>query len=189
MSLQHTARPVPIDQFEYSVAIGTYSFHDDDEGFESIPLIEGQVRMGLAESLDAGLKVASLTMLQADLNYAFLQTDNLAVSIDPTVSVLPVAGAFVSYLWLPVLADVWTTDEMTLTLSARYGYVSARDIEADDDLGINGSTPLWGGGIGLRYRINQRVAIVPELHVLFADHGSIDGEALYSLTLGFVFLD
>lgn len=188
MSLQHTARPVPVDQLEYSIAVGTYTFDDNDDGLQSIPLLEAQVRKGFTEDIDAGLKIASLSMLQADMNYAFIQTDNWVVSVDPTVSILPVSGALVSYVWLPVLADVITTDDLTLTLSARCGYVSARDI-GDNDLGINGSASLWGGGVGLRYRLNERLAIMPEVHVLYSNDSSIDGEVLYSFTLGFVFLN
>lgn len=186
VSLQHTARPVPVGERALSGAIGVYSFHDEDGEAGSLPLIEVHGRMGLTDRMDGGLKIAALSMVHADLNYALILTDDFVLSIDPTVAVLPVTSSLVSYLWLPVLADVVTTDDLTLTLSARYGYLSVDDI-GDNDLGINGSTGLYGAGIGLRYRISERLWLLPEFHVLQSVEDSIDSTTLYTFTLGLGF--
>jgi len=187
LSTMHTARPIGLDETEFSGVVGVFGF-DDDHDNGVVPIFEGQVRRGFGERYDAGLRISNFSMLHADLNYALVMNDDFVLSVDPTISVIPVGDSLVSYVCLPILVDVVRTEDMTVTLSARYGYFSL-DGYADsdeDDFGLTESTPLVGFGIGLRLRAGG-ITWMPELHMIQATDDSIDSNTLYAFSLGFVF--
>lgn len=184
----HPARPVPVDKVEYSGGLGVYTF-DDDLGSTTLPLVEAQARWGLGEQYDAGLKVTSFSMIQADLNYALILNEEFALSVDPTIAFLPLGGPLATYLWLPVLADVYTSEKLTLTLSGRVGHLFLSDsgnLDDDDDIGLDGATGLWGIGIGMRHRLSDKLTLMPELHAVFPTE-DVGADVLYSFSVGFLF--
>ena len=182
----HPARPVPVDKVEYSGGLGVYAF-DDDLGSTTLPLVEAQVRWGLGEQYGAGLKVTSFSMIQADLNYALILNEDFALSVDPTIAFLPLGGLLATYLWLPVLADVYTSENLTLTLSGRVGHLFLSDTEGpDDDIGLDEATGLWGIGIGMRHRLSDKLTLMPELHAVFPTE-DVGADVLYSFSVGFLF--
>lgn len=183
LSHQHTARPVPVGDVRLSGAVSAYGF---DVGGDSdwLPQVEGQVRYGLAERMDVGLKGGSNAVLQADLNYALVLRDDFVLSVDPTLAVLPVADILIGYAFLPVMVDVLHTERTTLTLSARYGYLHVEDLD-DDDFGFDESLPLLGFGASLRWQVAPDLALMPEFQVLFPADDLGSDERFYALSLGF----
>jgi hypothetical protein len=164
--------------------VGVFGSNDDDG---VVPNFEGQMRRGYGDRVDAGLRVSNLSMLHVDLNYALVMNDQFTLSVDPTISLVPTADSLVSYVCLPILADVVRTENMTVTLSARYGYFFLDDLaDSDDGFGLHESTPLVGFGIGLRLRTGG-ITWMPEIHLIQGTDDSIDDNTLYAVSLGFVF--
>ena len=187
LSTLHSARPVPTGELEYSGSVGFYGFDGGDEGNVYLPLLEAQVRKGFNQRIDAGLKLSSFSTLQVDLTYALILKDDLARSVDPTVAVLPIAGSLVSYLWLPVLVDVITTDDVPVTLSVRWGVASIDGISSND-IGLEESTPFVGGGIGVRHRLSEKLTLMPEFHVLYSGASKLQLRRAVQLHARFPFL-
>lgn len=184
----HTARPLPPGEVEYVGALSVYAFEDTVDDNVYVPSFEFAARRGFTERIDAGLKLSSLAMLHADVNYALYQSDSFALSIDPTVSALSVSGTSVFYFWLPVLMDLIVTETTTLTLTTRYGYMDLEDFaDSDDVLGLDASTGLIGIGLGLRHRFPSGKTVLPEFIVAFPTDDTIHDDAILSLSFGIVF--
>ena len=178
----HTARPLPVGATEVVFAPGAYVFEDTDDG-ESETL-----RFG--ERVDAGVRTTSFSMLSADVNFAVVKTERFALSIDPSVSYfgLPFSGDFsITYLWLPVLADVYTSDDLTVTVAVKPGYASVDLDDDDDDFWFDESTELLGFGIGARWRIGERTVVLPELNLVTFDDDELGDQRIWTFTLGFAF--
>jgi len=184
-TLLHTATPLPVGETEFGLGVGAYGIVDAGSGNALQPagLVEFQFRRGLYENLDGGLRLANIGMIQGDLNWAPINGDRFALSIDPTLSVVMGPGVTATYLWLPLLADVVKTDRATVTLSARIGQFFANDVD-DDLISLETSGVLTGAGIGIRLRLSDRLSIMPELHVV---QSPIDDVRLYTVSLGFLF--
>ena len=179
----HTARPVEVGKNEVGIALSTYTFEDGDST-DYLPSLEAQVRHGFGPRVDGGLRASSLSMLQVDLNYAVVLNDRFALSIDPTLAVLPIAGISMYQVLVPVLADVITSDRFTLTLSIKPGRVAVHDTDDDNDIGIEASSGLLGYGIGAKWRVNDSLTLFPEFAAveLLKYH-----ETLYTLSVAVLF--
>jgi hypothetical protein len=183
LSTMHTALPIGVGETEISGSVGAFGFSHEDG---ALPILDGQIRRGYGERWDAGLRVSNLSMLHADLNYALVVKEDFVLSIDPTLSVLPTGDNLATFICLPILADIVRTENLTLTLSARYGYFALDRFEpGDDNFGLDESTPLVGFGVGARFRA-MGITWMPELHMLQEADSSIDADPLIAFSIGFV---
>lgn len=187
----HTARPLPVGETEVVFAPGVYVFDDTDPGDETawLPFFEGGVRHGFGERVDAGLRTTAFATFSADVNFALVKTERFALSVDPTVSVfgLLVPDLWISTLWLQVLADVYTSDDLTVTVGVKPGYASV-DLDDDDgDFGFRESTEMLGFGLGARWRASDSLALLPELNVIFLQDDELDDEVIWTFAVGFAF--
>lgn len=181
----HTARPVPVGTTQVGVALGAYVFEDDGD-LDGLPVLEAQVRHGFHPHVDIGVQATSLATYALDVNVALVLTDSFALSVDPTVAVSPIGVGLVSYFWLPVLADVVSTPDFTLTLALRPGYVHVDDVGLEDlDFGIDASASLLGAGIAARIRLTDRLSLVPEVSATWLSESAAD-EGIYAVSLGLV---
>lgn len=186
ISTLHTARPLPVGATELVFAPGVYGFRDEDTS-EYLPFFEAGVRRGFGERVDAGLRTTSFSTLSADLNLALYLGERFALSFDPTVSVAGLIGTsdfLITFLWLPILADVYASEDFTLTVGVKPGFVS---VESDlGDLGFSESTELLGLGLGARWRVNDALIVLPEANLILFQDDDLDDERVWSFTLGFV---
>ena len=127
--------------------------------------------------------MTNIGVLQGDLNYAPINQEHFAVSIDPTVSFSFIAGTTATYVWLPVLADVIKTEKVTVTLSGRVGQLFVSGFNADN-LGIEDSGTMTGVGAAIRLRVSDKLSLMPEFHVV--QWPGVDAR-LYTVSLGFIF--
>jgi hypothetical protein len=185
----HTARPIAPGAVQSAAAVGVY-VEDDGDGDgdrEVYRLLEGQIRVGLSERVDAGTHLLGFGGLGLDLNLALLLTETQAVSIDPTIEYS--IGA--TYAWLPVLWDFFHTEDLTLTASLRGGRYWL-NIDGDDDgflfNDIEEDAWLYGGGLAARVQLTDSMAIAPEVRVTWFDPGGGDASVpIWSVSLGLIF--
>ena len=181
----HTARPIEVGEVQGAVALGSFVAEEDGD-VAVLPTLEGQVRLGLAERYDFGVHLTNLGVLGLDLNYAVLLAEDQAISIDPAIEF-----SYGVYAWLPVLWDFHQTEGITWTASLRGGrYWQKSDGEDESFLvdDLEADVWLYGGGLGAQIRINDSIALAPEVRVIWADREGVStSPPLVSLSFGLVF--
>ena len=184
----HTARPLLVDEVENVGSIGLYRFHDGSTGeSDYLPQFEGMIRKGMGENFDAGLRMNAGALVQADLNYALIQNDSFALSVDPTIALQPSPIGVASYFWLPILADVYSDETMTVTVSGRWGRLNIDGTGDEDYFDIDQNTSFYGFGLGLRYESASGRIWIPELSALFPLEDEFEEDSMLTFSLGLVF--
>lgn len=182
----HTARPIEPGRTQVAGAVGVYGF-DDPQGGGHIGLLEGEIRYGFDERLDGGLRITGFSMYQADLNAALILSDDFVLSVDPTISTLPLGSFGITYLWLPVLADVINTEDLTLTLAFKTGKLFVASLDPSNRIGVQASGTLIGFGAGLKIRIWDRFALMPEFNIVSPRSSGVADDEIYTVSLGLIF--
>lgn len=151
-----------------------------------------QVRLGVVERVDAGLRLSNFSGLGLDLKYNFFQSDTLDLALDPSVHRLgvvallfwgdpelrddPPADAF--SFDVPLLAGFNLNPELSLVLRGGFLLVTeASDSEESYDWLPEG-TPwrVLHGGAGVDVRLTPSFAVHPAFSVLVdATNGEIRG--------------
>ena len=126
-------------------------------------------------------------LFQADLNYALIQTNSFALSVDPTVAVQPSPLGLATYVWLPILADVYSTEQLTVKVSGRWGHLNIDGTDDDDFFDYDESTGFYGFGLGVRYESASGKIWMPELSLLVPLDDDFEDDHLLTFSLGFVF--
>lgn len=180
----HTARPVAPGKTQVGFALGSFLGEDDGDA-ATLATVEGQLRRGVSERMDAGVHVTSLGNVAFDVNYALLLTEGQALSVDPTVEL-----STGTYVWLPVLWDFYTTDALVLTASVRGGRYWT-ELDGDEDFlldELEQDAWLYGAGLAARVRVSDSLSLVPEVRVTRVDVDELGELAeLISVSLGVVF--
>ena len=188
ISNMHTARPLLVDEVEKIASIGLNRLDDASTGdVDYLPQFDVMVRKGFGERYDAGIRGNTSALIQADVNFALIQTDHFALSIDPIVAVLPAPDGFATYFWLPLFADVYTSEDLTVTISGRWGRFNIDGNGDDDFFNIDQSTSLYGFGIGVRYESADGKIWMPELSYLVPEDDEFEDDNVLTFSMGFVF--
>jgi hypothetical protein len=181
----HTAAPIEAGTTESSLGLNYVGTSDS-----SIPNAEFQWRMGIDERSDFGVKYTFPFTPTFDYNYMFLKNDSLALSVDPTISPIYIgfgdesndSSLLIIYGFLPILADVYSTESATITVAFKPGFVrgSASNNSGDSESEVN---MLIGGSVGAKLKLGG-FKLIPEFSLL--KNMEVDG-ALYNLNIGFAF--
>jgi len=146
----------------------------------AIPYI-GEVhgRYGVSENLGLGAKLSSYGMFGIDANIAPINTDAFALSINPAVTLIPAGFATYGNTEANILFDVVKTESTTFTLGAKPGGIWATGG------GEGGFSPYVGGTAGVKFWVNDRVAISPWFDgVYFIDTAGTGNVFAYFAMLG-----
>jgi hypothetical protein len=127
-----------------------------------------QLRIGLAESVDLGIKVANMSSLGADVKVNPLR-GSFDFAIAPGVQWFRLSlgseSLDVTYLHLPLMFGVNLSTDTSLVFTPGVVYVAAGDLgDADGRDAIVQSSGLGARlGVGFEYRVSPRFALHPEL--------------------------
>jgi hypothetical protein len=182
LTTMHTAKPIVAGETE----IGIIPHYYGAEGV-GIPNVEVQVRHGINENMDFGVKYTFPVSLTADFNIALVNTGSFALSLDPTISPMYIsasdASTFILWAFVPVLVDVFSTDWLTLTLGGKGGMVYATG--SAGDIGVaDGASFMVGGSAGAKFMFSESFGMMPEFNILT----SLDaGGLLYTIGVGILF--
>lgn len=175
-STLHTATPVEEEKIEFKGTTGAIGINAGQTevgggGGGSAatinqrgtwPTLELHARYGLGNNMGIGGRLFPFGG-GIDFNYAFLNTPNFAVSVNPAVSMVAGGiggvGAALGTGFLNVLADVVKTDMFTLTLGAKPGTLFGFGTGAAG--GGGGASPVLGGTGGVSLNLGENFAIQP----------------------------
>jgi len=200
-----TPRTTPVGKIQHSLAaegIG-YSAHDvesDTDTSGALPTFPTYtLRVGVADTVDIGARIANLSSIGADVKWNFLKSDTLDLAIDPGLQAFyfssSAGGASTSigiiYLNAPLMVGINLGDSVSIvpTLGVSYGIATA-SVEGGDsrDSATGNSGVMLRPGIGFDFRVSPRFAIHPEVTFLKTLKGSDeDSSLLYIFGLGFNF--
>lgn len=165
-STLHSAKPVPQGTTETALGASYYGFGYADDSVE-VPYTEVAVRYGVSGDADVGFKVFPLGFAM-DFNYAVLNEDAMVLSLNPYVSVTRLSAGSSSLTYgfagLNVLADVVSSDPVTLTVGLKPGWLYALGSGEDDS--EFGTGAVVGGMMGLRVKMGDTIAIMPNFDTL-----------------------
>jgi hypothetical protein len=188
-TLMHTARPIQPGSNEIGINLVATGFGvktaDVDLATGEVtedtkqvigPGVEFQFRHGINEQMDFGLKYTTLSplALSFDFNFAFINTGSFALSVDPMISPMYFSAGdgsvFMMYAYLPIIADVISTDSLVLSVNARgamaYGVISGA-VDSDNSLTVDGADFGAGGGIGVKFKLGETFALMPEFQGVY----------------------
>jgi len=182
-SLMHTAKPITPETNEFGVMLvgAGFGFASQDVGGVEIdgaslagPGVEFQIRHGVNEKMDFGLKYSTTQpfSLTGDLNIGLVNSEGFNLSIDPTISPMYISAGDLTFfsvtLLAPIMADVVSTDSMGLTLSFipgfQYGSVSGST--TDDSVAVDGIALALGGSIGWKIKLGETFSLMPNFTML-----------------------
>jgi hypothetical protein len=200
-----TPRTTPTGTIQHSVAAEAFGFsgHDVETNTDSggvIPTVPTYtLRVGVADSVDIGARIANLTSIGADVKWNFIKSEVFDMAIDPSFQFFHLstssAGAdssfSVLYLNGPLMFGINLGDSVSIvpTLGVTYGWASASVASDNERESASGSTGLmFRPGLGFDFRISERFALHPEVTFLRTLKGSDEDSAtLYMFGLGFNF--
>jgi hypothetical protein len=188
--MMHTARPIAPGSNEIGITAMALGVVPDFGDGVVVPDLEIQLRHGINENSDFGIKYTAPLSLTADYNFAIINTGSFALSIDPTVSPMYLSSGDSSAFWLwafaPVLIDVLGTESFVLTVNVKPGIIYASGTVGDSDFNVSSSamTFLIGGGLGAKFKLGETFALMPEFNVLFVPDTS---GLFWTGALGFLF--
>ncbi len=188
----HTARPIEPGTNEIGINAVAIGILPEEGPGATLPNVEFQLRHGINENMDFGVKYSFPLTITADLNFAIINTGDFALSLDPQISPIYFKAGdvafFLMYAYLPVIVDVITTDTFVLSVNAKggltYGSISGEDQASDNDFAVSGVSYQVGGGVGFKIMLGESFALMPEGSLLYTIDG---GGILWSGALGFLF--
>jgi hypothetical protein len=155
-----------------------------------------QMRIGVADQLDVGVKLLNMSSIGADVKWNFIKSDAFDMATVPGFQVVHFsvndAGFTQFYGNLPLLFGINVGDSVTFVPSAgvTYSFSSGELAGGNDSNSASFSEGgLWlRGGIGINFRISPKFAMHPEVTFLknIADENEVD-TLLYIFGLGFNF--
>lgn len=155
-----------------------------------------QLRIGVADQVDVGVKLLNMSSLGADVKWNFIKGDTFDMAAVPGFQVVHFSvndnGFTQFYGNLPLLFGINVGDSVTFVPSAGVTYSLSSGELADNSDSNSASFSeggLWlRGGIGFNFRISPKFAMHPEITFLknIADDNEVD-TLLYIFGLGFNF--
>jgi hypothetical protein len=182
-----TPRTTPVGKIQHSVAAEAIGFKVHRNATSTDPGVDGSVtvptfptytlRVGVADTVDIGARIANLSSLGADVKWNFIKSDVFDMAIDPGFQFFHLAttsnGADASYsiiyLNAPLMFGINVSDAVSIvpTIGVTYGWASATVNTTDTrDSGSGTTGVLLRPGIGFDFRIGQKFAIHPEITFL-----------------------
>jgi hypothetical protein len=194
--VQHTLAVEGIGlKFDQPVARSDGSTGTRSDGATLPNLPSYQLRVGVADEVDIGVKVLNMSAIGADVKWNFIKGDTFDMAAVPGFQVLHYsvnnAGFTQFYGNLPLLFGINVSDAVTIVPSAGVTYSLSSGSASDNDGNSAAFSEggLWlRGGIGFNFRISPKFAMHPEITFLknLPDENEIDA-LLYTFGLGFNF--
>jgi hypothetical protein len=157
------------------------------------------LRVGVADTVDIGVRVSNLTSVGADVKWNFIKGDTFDMAAVPGFQVFHIgsssggttAGYTQFYANLPLVFGINLSDAMTIvpTAGITYGLNSA-SVVSDDNSSAASSVDgiMLRGGLGFNFRISPKFAMQPEITMLkFLNKTDDASVLLYLFGLGFNF--
>jgi hypothetical protein len=153
-----------------------------------------QIRIGVADEIDVGVKVLNMSSIGADVKWNFIKSDSFDMAAVPGFQVFHFSvndnGYTQFYGNLPLLFGINVGDSVTLVPSAGVTYsLGSATVDSDSNSAAYSDGGLWlRGGIGFNFRISPKFAMHPE--ITFLKNIPADNEVdtlLYVFGLGFNF--
>jgi hypothetical protein len=199
--VQHT---VAAEGFAYSIKYpsqtvgGVTSTPASDSGtLPNLPTY--QLRVGVADTVDIGVRIANMSSIGADVKWNFIKGDVFDMAAVPGFQVFHIgsssngatAGYTQFYANLPLVLGINVSEAVTIvpTLGATYGLNSA-SVVSDDGSSAAASVDglMLRGGLGFNFRISPKFAMQPELTMLkFLNKSEDASVTLFLFGLGFNF--
>jgi hypothetical protein len=168
-----TPRTTPVGKVQHSVAaegIGT----NDAGAIPTLPTYT--LRVGVADTVDIGARIANLSSIGADVKWNFIKSDVFDMALDPGFQLVllkgvnlirGVEGVNAIYLNGPLMFGINVSDSVSIVPTLGGG-VWYRISTAGTDSAIFMLRP----GIGFDFRISERFALHPEITFLKTLNGS-----------------
>jgi hypothetical protein len=200
-NVYQTPRTTPKGSVSHTVAAEGIGFSATEEAtgqsvsgfFPTLPSYS--LRVGVADEVDIGFRLANMSSLGADAKWNFVRGQTLDVAVDPGVQWFrwsttvdnETTSADIVYANLPVLVGINIAEPLSLVIvpGITYAYSSASTSGGGSDAATSADGVMARVGFGFNLRVSQRFAIQPEVTLLrqFND----DPAALYIAGLGFNF--
>lgn len=174
-STLHTAKPVEQGRTQITLApayigIGVDNTEGGADSTFELPTAEIAGRHGLTKDLDVGAKIYPFGVA-FDVNYAFINQSNFAASVNPYLSITRFSASDdssdASFTWgtalLNVLFDVVSTEQLTLTLGLKPGFLYA--IGSSEETNAD-SFGVIGAMAGLQIKLTDTFGLMPNFDVL-----------------------
>lgn len=154
-----------------------------------------QLRVGVADQVDVGVKLLNMSSLGADVKWNFIKGDVFDMAAVPGFQVFHFSTNNVGFTQfygnLPLLFGINVGENVTLVPSAGVTYLlsSGEANDGSDNSAAFSEGGLWlRGGFGINFRISPKFAMHPE--ITFLKNVPADDEIsalLYVFGLGFNF--
>jgi hypothetical protein len=202
-----TPRTTPVGKVQHTVAAEGFGFSvkypaadQRAGGSATLPNFPTyQIRIGVADRVDIGVRAANLTSLGADVKWNFIKGETFDMAAVPGFQVFHIgssssgttAGYTQFYANLPLVFGINLSDAVTIvpTAGVTYGLNSASVVSDDDSSAASSVDGLMlRGGLGFNFRISPKFAMQPEITVLKWLNKSDEPDVLlYLFGLGFNF--
>jgi len=127
------------------------------------------LRAGMAEQIDVGVRLGSLSSIGADVKGNFLRSKMVDLAVNPAVQMLPLLGDHghgMVYTEVPLLVGINFSRSATLVASPGFTYIAPFDSIAheSDRVHILGEGGMRGRlGLGFNMRFSKFFALQPEV--------------------------
>ncbi|MBP6832919.1 MAG: hypothetical protein KA978_19180 [Deltaproteobacteria bacterium] len=194
-SIYGTARTIPQGTIQHTLAAEVIGAAGSGATFVYPTLPTYQMRIGLADNVDLGLRLGNLTMPGADVKINFVR-GAFDLAIMPGVQAIYGAvgdvGGGILYLNLPLVLGFNLSRNFSLiaTPGVAYGYAGGSDGSRSSSSGGSSPDTYRGSGfiprlgVGANIRLNNTFSIQPEFTGLYSTDTSA---LLFTFGLGFVF--
>lgn len=206
-----TPRTTPAGKVQHTVAAEGFGFSYEDpdvvdpntgeprSGSVTVPNFPTyQLRVGVADTVDIGARIANLSSLGADVKWNFIRSETFDMATQPGFQVFRFSatsgsadGTFTQfYGHLPLIFGINLADTVTLvpTAGITYSFSSAEAITDSDDAAKSTDGLFLRGGLGINFRISQKFAMHPEVTFLKNVTNTEESDVLlYIFGLGFNF--
>lgn len=158
-----------------------------------------QLRVGVADTVDVGVRVANMTSLGADVKWNFIKGDTFDMAAVPGFQVFHIgssgggatAGYTQFYAHLPLVFGINVSDAVTIVPTAGVTYgVNSATVVSDDGSSAASSVDglMLRGGLGFNFRVSPKFAIQPEITMLkFLNKAEDASVTLFLFGVGFNF--
>jgi hypothetical protein len=194
--VQHTLAVEGIGiSFDQKVPDGNGGTRTRSDGGTAPNFPSYQLRIGVADEVDVGVKVLNMTSIGADVKWNFIKGDTFDMAVVPGFQAFhaSVNGSGFTQFWgnLPLLFGINVSDSVTIVPAAgvTYALSSGSVTDSDDNSAAFSEGGLWvRGGLGFNFRISPKFAMHPEITFLKNMPGDNEVDALlYVFGLGFNF--
>lgn len=195
-----TPRTAPPGKISHSIAVESFGYSTTAAGedvsgiFPTFPTYS--LRVGLADRMELGARLANMSSLGADFKWNFVKGESFDAAIDPGFQWFSVSatsgGEDVSLsvvsLHVPVLLGFNFSEDVTLVASPglAFSYASSEvDTTDERDAATTTDGVMARLGIGFDFRVARKFAIHPQITFLrtFRDNAAL----LYMAGIGFNF--